>query len=166
MRCFVIMGVAGCGKTTVGEALAARTGVCFVDGDALHPPGNIEKMSRGVPLDDADRAPWLSRVGLELAQREGNVAVGCSALKRAYRDMIRARAGEPVCFLHLYAEQPVIAARMAKRSGHFMPTSLLDSQFDALERLQSDETGHAIDIDNSFEAVVAEAAQWVREAVA
>jgi gluconokinase len=128
----VIMGVTGCGKSTVGEALAGRLGVDYRDGDDLHPPENVEKMRAGMPLADADRWPWLDRVAGAL--REGApVIVGCSALKRAYRDRIRDGAGEPVRFVHLAGSRELIAGRMAQRRGHYMPLSLLDSQFAALE---------------------------------
>jgi gluconokinase len=149
---YVVMGVSGCGKSTVGAAFAAAIGGQFVDGDDLHPPENVAKMSAGVPLTDADRWPWLDRVGAALT---GNVVIGCSALKRAYRDRIRAVAG-PVRFLHLAGSRGVIAARMAARPGHFMPLGLLDSQFAALEPLAPDEDGVAVDIDQSLDAIVAE----------
>ncbi len=158
MRCYVVMGVAGCGKSTVGAALAERLGADYLDGDDLHPPGNIAKMSSGQPLEDADRAPWLNRVGQALRDHSGVVLIGCSALKRAYRDRIRAAAGEPVAFLHLAGARAVIEARMSARSGHFMPVALLDSQFAALEPLQKDEAGIAVDIDQPFDRVVAELA--------
>lgn len=144
------MGVSGCGKTTVGQAFAAAIDARFVDGDDLHPPANVAKMSAGLPLTDADRWPWLTRVGAVLT---GNVVVGCSALKRVYRDRIRAGAG-PVRFLHLAGSCGVIAARMAART-HFMPLGLLDSQFAALEPLGLDEDGVTVDIDQPLAAIVA-----------
>ncbi len=156
MRCFVIMGVAGCGKSTVGAALADRLGATFLDGDDLHPPGNIAKMSSGQPLNDDDRAPWLDKVGTTLRDHDGIVLVGCSALKRAYRDRIRAAAGEPVAFLHLAGTRSVIEKRMAARTGHFMPLALLDSQFAALELLHREEDGISVDIDQPFDRLVAE----------
>ena len=150
------MGVAGCGKSTVGAALADRLGARYLDGDDLHPPANIAKMSTGHPLTDADRAPWLDRVGQTLRNQPGLCLIGCSALKRAYRDRIRAAAGEPVGFLHLTGSRAVIESRMAARTGHFMPVALLDSQFATLEPLQPDETGIAVDIDQPLADVVAE----------
>jgi gluconokinase len=128
----VIMGVSGCGKSSVGEALSARLGIPYFDGDDLHSPEAVAKMRDGVPLTDDDRWPWLDRVAGVLRDR-APVIVGCSALKRAYRDRIRAGAGGPVTFVHLAGDREVIAARMAARTGHYMPTSLLDSQFAALE---------------------------------
>ncbi len=163
MRCYVLMGVSGCGKTSIGQALAAQGGISFLDGDDLHPAENIAKMSRGEPLDDDDRRPWLIKVGHALAQQEGRVVIGCSALKRRYRDLIRENAGEPVAFLHLAAPKPVLAKRVANRPGHFMPSSLLDSQFEALEQLQPDEDGAVIDIDRTFNAVVAQARRQITQ---
>lgn len=132
------MGVSGCGKSSVGAALAARLGIPYFDGDDLHSPGAVVKMRDGVPLTDADRWPWLDRVAQVLCDR-APVIVGCSALKRAYRDRIRAGAGGPVVFVHLAGSRALIAARMAARSGHYMPPTLLDSQFEALEPPGPDE---------------------------
>ena len=156
------MGVAGCGKSSVGAAWAATGDLAYFDGDDLHPPENIAKMSAGVPLDDDDRAPWLVKVGDTLAAAEGPVAVGCSALKRKYRDIIRARAPGPVAFLHLAAGRDVILERMKVREGHFMPTTLLDSQFAALEPLEDDEFGLRIDIAQPLDKVVAECRRYYR----
>ncbi|MEO9821412.1 MAG: gluconokinase [Paracoccaceae bacterium] len=154
MRCFVIMGVSGCGKTSVGTALERAEGLSFIDGDNLHPQENIQKMAQGNALDDDDRAPWLADIGRALANTSDPVAIGCSALKRKYRDMIRTSAGKPVHFLHLNAPFHVIADRLKHRSEHFMPTSLLDSQFQALEDLAPDELGTQIDISRSFDDVL------------
>jgi gluconokinase len=128
----VVMGVSGCGKSSVGEALGLRLGVPYRDGDDLHTAEAVEKMRLGVPLTDADRWPWLDRVAGVLAA-EAPVIVGCSALRRVYRDRIRAGAGGPVTFVHLAGSREVIAGRMAARTGHYMPPSLLDSQFATLE---------------------------------
>lgn len=152
----IVMGVAGCGKSSVGEAVATAIGATYMDGDDLHPRANIEKMSAGIPLDDADRAPWLEKVGLRLKGTEGDLLVGCSALKKSYRDIIRTAASAEVWFLHLSGARDVIEARMSKREGHFMPVSLLDSQFASLEHLETGEAGAAVDINQSFDAVVAE----------
>lgn len=162
MRCFVIMGVAGCGKTSVGEALAKAGAVSYRDGDDLHPPENIAKMSKGIPLTDADREPWLARIGAMLATTSGPCAVGCSALKRKYRRSITEQAGEPVGFLHLSAPKEVILQRMTDREGHFMPVSLIDSQFADLEPLGSDELGCALDITVPLEEVVSAARAFLR----
>ena len=154
MRCFVVMGVSGCGKTTIGQALAARLHAVFIDGDDLHPASNVAKMAAGTPLTDADRAPWLARVGETLRDTPGTVLIGCSALKRAYRDIIRDGAGEPVRFLHLTGTRPVLEARMQARTRHFMPTSLLDSQIATLEPPGADEDHVSVDIDQPVEAIV------------
>jgi gluconokinase len=148
------MGVAGSGKSAVGAALAARLGAAYVDGDDLHPRQNIEKMSRGEPLTDEDRWPWLALVGRRLAEPDGILIVGCSALKRRYRDLIRKEAHAPVTFVHLSGSKELIAARVATRTGHFMPASLLDSQFAALEPPGDDEDAITVDIDKPLEHIV------------
>ena len=149
----VVMGVSGCGKSTVGAALASQLGAEFIDGDALHPAENIARMSRGEPLTDEDRWPWLTQVAQAL-QGEGPRIVGCSALKRVYRDHIRQEAGGPV-IVHLAGARAVIEARMRARSGHFMPPALLDSQFATLEPPGADEGAVSVDIDQPFDAVIA-----------
>lgn len=151
----VIMGVAGCGKSSVGEGLAARLGIPYRDGDDLHTPEAVEKMRAGTPLTDEDRWPWLDRVA-EVLAKEAPVIVGCSALRRAYRDRIRAGAGGPVRFVHLAGSREVILARMAARKGHYMPTSLLDSQFATLEAPGPDEA-LTVDIDQPLAAIIAAA---------
>ncbi|TDT74050.1 gluconokinase/shikimate kinase [Litoreibacter halocynthiae] len=149
----IVMGVAGSGKSSVGHAVAGRLGAHYFDGDDLHPQSNIEKMAAGTPLDDSDRAPWLDKVGAALMQAGGPTLIGCSALKRSYRDRIRAACPQ-ARFVHLIGNRAVIEARMSARTGHFMPVSLLDSQFATLEPLQADEAGFAIDIAQDFDAVV------------
>jgi gluconokinase len=159
-RRVVLMGVAGSGKSAVGAALAERLGATYVDGDDLHPPQNIAKMSRGEPLTDDDRWPWLTLIGQRLAEPEGILIVGCSALKRRYRDLIRREAQGPVTFVHLSGTKELIAARMATRSGHFMPASLLDSQFAALEPPADDETAITVDIDRPLAEIVDSIGRW------
>jgi gluconokinase len=152
------MGVSGCGKSSVGEALSRRLGIPYVDGDDLHPAENVAKMRAGVPLTDADRWPWLDRVAQVLHDR-APVIVGCSALKRAYRDRIRAGAGGPVTFVHLAGSRDLIAGRMGQRKGHYMPLTLLDSQFAALEPPGPDEAitaDIARDLPDLVEAVLAQ----------
>ncbi len=148
----IIMGVSGCGKSSVGEGLSARLGIPYRDGDDLHPTENVEKMRVGIPLTDEDRWPWLDRVAATLAS-DGPVIVGCSALRRAYRDRLRAGAGGPVHFIHLAGNREVIAARMASRTGHYMPPSLLDSQFAALEA-PSPEEALAVSIEQPLPAMI------------
>ena len=128
----VAMGVTSTGKSFVGEKLARAIGARFVEGDDLHPEANRAKMAAGQPLDDADRAPWLDRVAAALAEGRGARVVACSALKRAYRERLRAAAPGAV-FVHFTGPRAVIEARMANREGHFMPVSLLDSQLATLE---------------------------------
>lgn len=152
----VVMGVSGSGKTTVGEVLSERLGVPSADADGFHPQANIDKMSSGQALDDDDRQPWLEAIGDWLHEHAGTgCVVGCSALKRSYRDLLRDR--EPRTeFLHLHGSQEVIAARQSARKGHFMPPSLLQSQFDLLEPLKDDEAGLVVDVDQDVEAIVDE----------
>lgn len=151
----VIMGVTGCGKSTIGSLLAKQLKATFLDGDDLHPAANIAKMSSGLPLNDGDRAPWLDRIGQSLGAVDGAVIVACSALKQSYRDRIRRQAGGPVTFLLLQGSRAVIESRMALRAGHFMPTSLLDSQFATLEPFGVGESFVVVDIDQSVAAIVA-----------
>ncbi|MBC7476462.1 MAG: gluconokinase [Pseudorhodobacter sp.] len=146
------MGVSGCGKSRIGTDFAKAIGAQFVDGDTLHPEANIAKMSRGEPLDDSDRAPWLDRVG-QVLQAEATV-VACSALKRSYRDRIRAMAGAPVVFLYLRGQRETLLQRMATRPGHFMPVSLLDSQLATLEPPGHDEPHLVADIEARPAAIV------------
>ena len=149
----ILMGVSGCGKSSVGEALSQALALPYRDGDDLHPAQNIAKMARGEPLDDDDRWPWLRLVGQALTTPG---IVGCSALKRSYRALIEQEAGGGVVFVHLAGARAVIAARMAARSGHFMPPALLDSQFATLEVPGPDERAVVVDIDQPLADVVAE----------
>lgn len=150
----VIMGVSGCGKSTVGAGLAEALHIPYRDGDDLHPPANVDKMRAGIPLTDADRWPWLDRVAATLRD-EAPVILGCSALRRAYRDRIRAGAGGTVQFVHLTGSRDVIAARMTARRGHYMPPSLLDSQFATLEPPGVDEAV-SVDIDQPLTALISQ----------
>lgn len=158
-RYAIVMGVSGCGKTSVGEGLSQSTGIRFVDGDALHPKANVDKMSAGSPLTDEDRWPWLEAIGREFAQSREPLIIGCSALKRSYRDKIRHHAGAMVTFIHLTGTRDTISKRMQARKNHFMPLTLLDSQFAALEPLEADEDSVSVDIDQSLEAIIAQAAR-------
>jgi len=153
----VVMGVSGSGKTTVAERLAEKLGWRFVEGDRLHPPANVEKMRQGIPLTDADRAPWLDRIGeeLKLWAAEGQSGVlTCSALKRAYRDRIRS-ARPDVRTVYLKGSEALIRSRVAARHHEYMPASLLKSQFGALEEPTPDERVVTIDAGGSPEAEVA-----------
>ena len=134
----VVMGVSGCGKSSLGAALAERLRIPFFEGDALHPHANVSLMRSGTPLTDADRWPWLDRVAAKLADA-GSAVVSCSALRHAYRRHIQQHAGGPVHFVHMSSDRELIAQRMALRAGHYMPLSLLDSQFATLEMPGPDE---------------------------
>jgi gluconokinase len=129
----IVMGVSGCGKTTIGEALAQRLGVPFVEGDALHPPANVAKMKSGKPLNDDDRWPWLDTIGERLSGAGEGAVASCSALKQVYRDRLRKAVGGSLRFVFLDCSRPELKRRMAARTGHFMPPSLLESQLAALE---------------------------------
>lgn len=150
----VVMGVSGSGKSTVGAAVAQRLRVPFADADDFHPAANIAKMTAGHALDDGDRGPWLDAIGRWLGERcaDGGV-MSCSALKRSYRDQLRLHCPD-VQFLHLAGTPEVIGRRQASRPGHFMPASLLASQFATLEPLDADERGVVLDVDQSIDAIV------------
>jgi gluconokinase len=151
----VVMGVSGCGKTTVGEALADRIDAEFIDGDALHSPENVAKMSRGEPLTDEDRWPWLETIGRRLGRAAGPVVIASSALRRRYRDRITEAALEPVLFIHLSGDIDLIGTRMRARKDHYMPPSLLRSQFDALEPPGPDENAFGVGIEGTPDEVLA-----------
>jgi gluconokinase len=150
------MGVSGSGKSTVADGLVKRLGWEFAEGDDFHPQANVEKMRAGHPLDDDDRWPWLRRLADWVGEQEqagSSVVVTCSALKRTYRDLLR--DGHPsVWFAHVTADAALIRERMERRSGHYMPVSLLDSQLDLLEPLGDDEPGASISGAGTPEVVV------------
>lgn len=149
----VVMGVSGSGKSTVGAALAQRLRVPFADADDFHGKANIAKMSAGDALDDEDRRPWLDSIGEWLAAHPDGGVMSCSALKHAYRDQLRRHCPE-VEFLHLAGTPEVIGRRQSSRPGHFMPASLLASQFATLEPLTADEHGVDIDVDQNIDSLV------------
>lgn len=154
----VVMGVSGCGKSTIGALLAERTGATYIDADDLHSAEAVEKMAGGTPLTDDDRWPWLDRVAARIAQINAAgepTVVACSALRRVYRDRLRAGAGGPVFFAHLAGHAETIAARMVQRQ-HFMPSALLQSQLATLEELAADERGARVDIAQDPERIVAD----------
>lgn len=157
MTVYVVMGVSGCGKSTVGKLIAEALGAQYAEGDSFHPPQNVGKMRSGQPLDDDDRAPWLA--AMAAAIRDWNakgktVVLACSALKRRYRDVLR--SGGEVRFIHLAGERALIASRLAARKGHYMPPTLLDSQFATLESPGDDEA-ITIGIDAPAETIAARA---------
>lgn len=144
----VVMGVSGCGKSEIGTRLAEALQYTHLEGDSLHPTGNIQKMQAGQPLTDEDRADWLLSIRDRIKDArlpQQGLVVSCSALKRSYRDILRT-GDEDVFFVHLTGSKELIAARMRARPGHFMPVSLLESQFNDLEPLQADERGMQFDI--------------------
>jgi gluconokinase len=142
----VVMGVSGSGKTSAARELTRQLGWEYIEGDDLHPEANVAKMAAGTPLDDDDRWPWLRQIAQVIGEHEAagtSLVITCSALKRAYRDLLR--DGHPsVWFAHVDVSREVLAERLAQRTGHFMPPSLLDSQLATLEQLEPDEPGAAI----------------------
>lgn len=143
----VVMGVSGCGKSTVAQALAQRLGMAFIEGDELHPPANVARMASGHPLTDEDRQGWLQAIASRLAgAQDRGAVVACSALKRRYRDQLRASA-PGLRFVHLSGAPSVLAQRLAARSGHYMPPSLLQSQLDTLEPPGADEHALVLNIE-------------------
>jgi gluconokinase len=147
----VVMGVAGCGKTTIGRLLADRLGVPYTEADTFHPTSNVEKMAHRIPLTDQDREPWLAAIA-EQIRRNKRLVVSCSALKRRYRDLLRATSAR-VWFLHLVIDQRIATDRVANRATHFMPASLVASQFEALQPLH-DEAGLAVDATQPPEQII------------
>jgi len=156
---YVVMGVAGSGKSLIGAAFARALGIDFVEGDDYHPQENVQRMASGIPLTDADRMGWLLSLAarIRVAKDAGTgLVVACSALKRSYRDLLRAESGAPrLQFVFLRGAPALIAERLAGRRGHFWPASLLDSQFDALQEPSPDEEGWVCDIADSPENIVA-----------
>ncbi|MES2976977.1 MAG: gluconokinase [Pseudomonadota bacterium] len=153
---YVVMGVSGCGKSTVGSLLAQALGVDFLEGDTLHPPANVQRMSQGFALSDADRKGWLSALSerIHTARQAGKgLVVSCSALKRAYRDQLRSAAPDLV-LVHLDGSEALFAQRMHLRTGHYMPASLLASQLATLERPGPDENVRCFDVSESPDTIV------------
>jgi gluconokinase len=142
----VVMGVSGSGKTSIALELARRLGWDYIEGDDLHPESNVAKMAAGIPLDDEDRWPWLRAVAAVIGEREragSSLLLTCSALRRSYRDLLRERHPS-VWFAHVAPSEAVLTARLAARSGHYMPSSLLSSQLATLEPLAADEPGATV----------------------
>lgn len=162
----VVMGVCGSGKTSVGKALADEFNATFIDGDDLHPRANIMKMASGTPLNDEDRAPWLERIGdvfFSLQRRSMSGVIVCSALKKKYRDQIRA-GNENLIFVHLHGSMDTILERMAARQGHFMKKEMVQSQFDTLEIPSADEPDVvSVSIEQNLDQVIASAIAAVKQ---
>jgi len=156
---YVIMGVAGSGKSTIGAQLARVLGIEFVEGDALHPPDNVKRMAAGIPLTDTDRHGWLLAIAARLrsAKRAGiGLVISCSALKRSYRDLVRSEGDTDVRFVYLAGSRTLLAERMTNRRGHFMPPSLLESQLAILEEPAPDEQAWVCDIRDTPDTIVAD----------
>lgn len=163
----VVMGVCGCGKSSVGRALAERLGVDFIEGDELHPPASIAKMAQGEPLNDADRQPWLDAIRqaiLDARAAGRGVVVSCSALRRPYREQLRSAGQLDIVFLS--GSRAVLAERMSRRDGHFMPLTLLDSQLATLEVPTGEQDVVTVDIDRPLVDVIARAEEAIRRALA
>ncbi|MDL2407527.1 gluconokinase [Rhizobium calliandrae] len=153
----IIMGVSGSGKSSIGEGIAAKLGIHFIEGDALHPAANVEKMSKGIPLTDEDRWPWLERIGQQIAESLAKgeaIAVSCSALKRIYRERLRAAAGGRLYFVYLDGSKELLTKRMGERKGHFMPASLLESQLQTLEVPTGEPGVVTVGIDDTVDGIV------------
>ncbi|WP_425352927.1 gluconokinase [Rhizobium anhuiense] len=156
----IVMGVSGCGKSSVGEKLAEALHLAFVEGDALHPAANVEKMSKGIPLTDEDRMPWLDLIGEDMQaplDKSEGIIVSCSALKRVYRDRLRAAVGGNLFFVYLEGSKALLTKRMGERKGHFMPVSLLESQLATLELPTGEPGVVTVDIDDTVDGIAATA---------
>ncbi len=161
----VLFGVSGCGKTTVGKKLAPPLGATFLEGDDYHSSANIAKMRAGQPLDDADRWPWLEKIGVAIAshtQQGRPVVASCSALRRGYREALSKGARRPLVFFHLTIAPAVLEARIKARRQHFMPVSLLESQLATLEPLTADELGTDIAETGTANQTVAAIERWLK----
>ncbi|MCA8879562.1 MAG: gluconokinase [Rhodobacteraceae bacterium] len=155
----VVMGVSGCGKTSVGAGLAARLKAPFVEGDELHPEANVAKMAAGLPLTDHDRRPWLQTIAARIAAEPAPViVVSCSALRRAYRDLLRTESARPVAFVYLHGSEALLASRMNARRDHFMPSALLASQLATLESPQGEPGVVTVDVGGTIAEIIAAAA--------
>ncbi|QLF69434.1 gluconokinase [Peteryoungia desertarenae] len=159
-KAIIVMGVSGCGKSSVGEALASALSLPFIEGDILHPAANVDKMAKGIPLTDDDRWPWLSLIGEKMAealQQGEGIVVSCSALKAIYRDHLRTATGNHLTFVYLHGSKALLSQRMGARTGHFMPPTLLDSQLATLEIPTGEPGVVTVSIDQPVESIVAEA---------
>ena len=160
----IVMGVTSCGKTSVGEGLAKELNFPFIEGDKLHPASNIAKMSAGTPLTDDDRWPWLEIIGkvMKAERNEGKgVVASCSALKKVYRQKLADAAETPITFIFLHGSRELLAARMAERTGHFMPTSLLDSQLKTIEIPGPEENALHLDVALSVDELIARSKEYL-----
>lgn len=156
----IVMGVSGCGKSTIAKGVAEQLNLPFVEGDDLHPAANVKKMSEGTPLTDDDRWPWLDVLGTELKEssniEKNGVVASCSALKRVYRERLLNACGDPILYVYLDGSRETLLGRMQSREDHFMPSSLLDSQLALLEKPTDDELALTVSIENSVAEMVDE----------
>lgn len=161
----VVMGVSGCGKSTVGRLLARRLGAEFLEGDELHPPRNVERMAAGIALTDHDRLDWLREIAVQLADASASqhaLVVSCSALKRSYRNLLRAASSE-LAFVHIHANEALLTQRLRARTDHFMPASLLTSQLQTLEPPGADERAVTFEAALAPDQIAALAATWLAQ---
>ena len=158
----VVMGVSGSGKSTVGMALAERLGLAFIEGDLLHPAENVAKMSGGTPLTDEDRWPWLDRITAKLLEAENGAVASCSALKKVYRDRLRAGVGSSLRFLYLEGNDNLLALRMTSRKGHFMKAGMLASQLATLEPPVGEDDASVQDANLPVGEIVETTIEWIR----
>lgn len=155
------MGVSGSGKTTIGERLARALSLEFLEGDVLHPQSNVEKMAAGIPLQDEDRWPWLDKIGEHLSKAKSGLVISCSALKKSYRDRLRAAAGGPLLFIFLDGSFEILHEHMGRRTGHFMPVTMLKSQMETLESPVGEPYVFRADVSDSVDIIVAQSLEWI-----
>ena len=167
-RAIIVMGVSGAGKSSVAERLAESLNCRFMEGDSLHPQSNVDKMAQGTPLTDEDRWPWLDVIGEKIAEalaRSEDLVVTCSALKVVYRERLRSAAGGKLTFVFLKGSQELLSRRMGERKGHFMPTSLLQSQLATLESPEGEAGVVTVDIDATLDRIVADAVAGLKDRI-
>ena len=162
-RLIVVMGVSGCGKSTVAKLLSETLGASFLDADDYHPPANVAKMSRGDALTDEDRWPWLKVFAQAMTEQVGCSVGACSALKKDYRNCLTKVAKESLLFVHLDGDKALLMKRMSARTEHFMPTTLLESQLATLEIPDNEEYSISVDISGSPEQIIALIQQGIEE---
>ena len=167
-RAIIVMGVSGAGKSSVAERLAESLNCRFMEGDSLHPQSNVDKMAQGTPLTDEDRWPWLDVIGEKIAEslaRSEDLVVTCSALKVVYRERLRSAAGGKLTFVFLKGSQELLSRRMGERKGHFMPTSLLQSQLATLESPEGEAGVVTVEIDATLDRIVADAVAGLTDTI-
>ncbi|OKL45056.1 gluconokinase [Pseudovibrio exalbescens] len=157
----IVMGVSGCGKSTVGQAIADNLGLPFIEGDTLHSAESKRKMAEGVPLSDEDRWPWLDRVGQKLGAADAGAVAACSALRLAYRQRLRCAAGKDLKFIFLHGQRDLLQQRMEKREGHFMPPALLESQLETLENPEREVGVLTLDVSHDPSTLARQATNWL-----